>query len=86
MTSSHRVTRFDRPDENPLEPAQGLDELETRLQSRLVGRVQEFRLEARGSGLVLRGWARTYYAKQLAQHAVMEATDLSILTNAITVS
>jgi hypothetical protein len=35
---------------------------------------------------VLRGRARTYYAKQLAQHAVMQATALPILRNEIEVS
>jgi len=33
----------------------------------------------------LRGRAKTYYAKQLAQHAVMEATDLPVLANEIEV-
>ena len=86
MMSSQRVTGFDSPPESPLEPSHRLDVLETLLQSRLVGRIQEFRLEVRGSGLVLRGCARTYYAKQLAQHAVMDATNLPILANAIAVS
>jgi hypothetical protein len=39
----------------------------------------------RGCGLVLTGQASTYYAKQLAQHAVMEATALPILANEIDV-
>jgi hypothetical protein len=37
-------------------------------------------------GLILCGRARTYYAKQRAQHAVMEATGLPILANEIEVS
>jgi len=37
-------------------------------------------------GLVLRGRAQTYYAKQLAQHAVVEAAGLPILANEIEVS
>lgn len=63
-----------------------LDQLAAHLQNRLSGRVLDLRLEAHGAGLVLRGSARTYYAKQLAQHAVMEATDVPILANAIAVS
>jgi hypothetical protein len=55
------------------------------VQTRLLGRVHEFRLEASAAGLVLRGCARTYYAKQLAQHAVMDATDVPILANEIAV-
>ena len=63
-----------------------LDQLEAHLRDRLGGRVFDLRLEVCGQGLVLRGHARTYYAKQLAQHAVMEATNLPILANAIAVS
>jgi hypothetical protein len=62
-----------------------LEQLETRVQARLNGRVRHFRLVVRGCGLVLTGQARTYYAKQLAQHAVMEATALPILANEIDV-
>jgi hypothetical protein len=59
--------------------------IETHVQSRLHGRVREFRLLERGGWLVLRGQARTYYAKQLAQQAVLEATDLPIAANEIEV-
>ena len=62
-----------------------LDELEARLQSCLSGRVSGLRLRFHGDGLILRGWTRTYYAKQLAQHAVMAATKLPILANEIEV-
>jgi hypothetical protein len=63
-----------------------LEQLETRVQSRLNGRVRHFRLVVRECGLILTGHARTYYAKQLAQHEVMEATALPILANEIEVS
>jgi hypothetical protein len=62
-----------------------MEQLETHVQSRLNGRVQHFRLVVRGCGLILTGHARTYYAKQLAQHAVMEATALPIVANEIDV-
>ena len=62
-----------------------LEQLEARVQSRLMGRVRDFRLSLRGDGLVLQGHAPTYYAKQLAQHAVLEATALPILANEIQV-
>jgi hypothetical protein len=52
----------------------------------LGGRLRDFRLEVRDGGIVLRGRAPTYHAKQLAQHAVMSATDLPILRNEIEVS
>jgi hypothetical protein len=63
-----------------------IEQLETHVQSRLNGRVRNFRLVVRECGLVLTGQARTYHAKQLAQHAVMEATALPILVNDINVS
>jgi hypothetical protein len=72
------VARLDSPHEL-------LCQLETHLRTRLIDRVCDFSLEARTEGLVLRGHARTYYAKQLAQHAVMDATDLPILANEIAV-
>jgi hypothetical protein len=43
-----------------------LEQLETQVQSRLNGRVRHFRLVVRECGLILTGYARTYYAKQLA--------------------
>ena len=63
-----------------------MGQLELRVQSRLSGRVRNFRLVVRGCGLVLTGQARTYYAKPLAQHAVMEATALPIVANDIDVN
>jgi hypothetical protein len=69
-----------------LAAANGAAELETHLLCRLSGQVHEFRLVVGAGGLVLRGRARTYYAKQLAQHAVMEATGLPILANKIEVA
>jgi hypothetical protein len=63
-----------------------MQQLETHVQSRLNGRVRHFRLAVRGGGLILTGHARTYYAKQFAQHAVMEATALPIRANEIEVS
>jgi hypothetical protein len=62
-----------------------VEQLEARVQSRLLGRVRDLRLLWRGGGLVLQGHAPTYYAKQLAQHAVLEATALPLLANDIQV-
>jgi hypothetical protein len=62
-----------------------VERLESHVHSRLHGRVRNFRLVACRYGLVLTGQARTYYAKQLAQHAVMEATSLPIAANEIDV-
>jgi hypothetical protein len=62
-----------------------VEQLESHLQCRLNGRVRHFRLVVRESGLILMGHAHTYYGKQLAQHAVMDATWLPILANDIAV-
>jgi hypothetical protein len=59
--------------------------MEAHIQSRLGGHVREFRLVVVDRGLILRGRAHTYYAKQLAQHAVMDATGLPILASEIEV-
>jgi hypothetical protein len=59
---------------------------EERVRCRLSGLVREFRLELRSDGLVLRGLARTYYAKQMAQHAALEASGLPLVANEIEVS
>ena len=74
-----------------VEPSVGLprppevEHLEARVQSRLTGRVRDLRLLWRGGGLVLQGHAPTWYAKQLAQHEVLEATALPLLANEIQV-
>ena len=62
-----------------------VDQLQAHLQSRLLGKVQGFQLILQDRGLILRGQSHTYYAKQLAQHAVMEAAGLPILANEIEV-
>jgi hypothetical protein len=64
----------------------GLDELESRVQCRIGGRVLHFHLDWCEGGLVLHGHSLTYYAKQLAQHAVMAATKLPIRANEIEVA
>lgn len=63
-----------------------LDRIGQRVQHQLIGRLDDFRLKGGANGLVLRGRTRTYYAKQLAQHAVMAATDLPISRNEIEVA
>jgi hypothetical protein len=62
-----------------------VEQLETQVLARLSGRVRNLRLLAQDQGLILRGRVPTYYAKQLAQHAVMTATALPILANEIEV-
>jgi osmotically-inducible protein OsmY len=69
-----------------LATADGATEVESRILCRLAGKVRHFRLLASDKGVILRGQAHTYYARQLAQHAVMEATSLRIVANEIEVS
>lgn len=59
--------------------------LETQLQARLGSQVRNLRVVCRTTGVILKGRARTYYAKQLAQHSVMEITSLAVLANEIEV-
>jgi hypothetical protein len=62
-----------------------LDQLEARLEGQLSGRVRDLHLLVSRQGVVLRGSAHSYYAKQLAQHALMRVTQLPILANEIEV-
>jgi hypothetical protein len=61
------------------------DLAEAHILSRLGGRVRNLEVLFREQGLVLRGHAATYHAKQLAQHAAMEVTGLLVLANEIEV-
>ncbi len=63
-----------------------LDELEAHVQCCLGSQIRDFRVRCQACGLVLTGHTHTYYAKQLAQQAVMEASDLPIVANDIEVS
>lgn len=61
------------------------ERLECLLQRRLGNRIRDLRVSLLPSGLVLRGRASTYHAKQLAQHAAMELGSTPILANDIEV-
>lgn len=52
---------------------------------KLRGWLSGLRLELHAGGVVMRGTARSFYAKQLAQHAVMTGTALPIVRNEIEV-
>ncbi len=62
-----------------------LHDLEERLQTDLGSRVRNITLQAWDGGVIIRGTAHTYHAKQLAQHAVMAATGYRIVANEIEV-
>jgi len=61
-------------------------QLEMRVRVRLGGQIRDFRVVCREGGFVLLGRSRTYYAKQLAQHVVMEATSIPIIANEVEVN
>jgi hypothetical protein len=63
-----------------------LEQLVVEIQKELRGRLQAFDVKRQDNGIVLLGRVGTYYAKQLAQHAVMRATVLPIVANEIEVS
>lgn len=69
------------------EPTIAIDKerLQRLLTLRLGTRIRELRLVFQQSGLILRGRSETYHAKQVAQHAAMELTDVPILANEIEV-
>jgi hypothetical protein len=63
----------------------GIDNLKGNVRRQLNGKVRDFRLLLQDNGLILQGYAFTHYVKQLAQHAIMQATRLPILANEIEV-
>src|SRR5262245_54398307 len=77
MTSPTTVEQANQP--SP--PQHERDQLQVHLQGQLNGRGCDFRAAPRGRGLILRGRSRSYYGKQSAQHAVMEAVILPIVAN-----
>jgi len=62
-----------------------LAQIEEHVRHRLAGLLRDFQLVFRDNGWVLRGHAHTYYAKQLAQHAIMEASSIPIHANELEV-
>jgi osmotically-inducible protein OsmY len=65
---------------NPVVPGL-ISVLEAHVKHQLGGRVSHFQVLFDGKSLVLRGQTRSQYARQLAQQAVMEITDLTIVAN-----
>ena len=61
------------------------NELERQVQVRTGRRVRELAIELRPELVILRGYAATYYVKQLAQHGVRDMLPHVSLENAIVV-
>jgi hypothetical protein len=66
-------------------PVANGEQVEAAVRKRLGGRVRELRVVVQGGAVILRGQAFTYYAKQLAQHMIMEEIKLPIRANEIEV-
>ena len=62
-----------------------LDQVSRAVRRQLQGRLQDFQVWPDRQGLILSGRVRSYYAKQLAQHVVMQQTDSLIVRNEIAV-
>ncbi len=69
-----------------------LEEINTRLcgvaarvKGQLGGQLHDFQMNLHNNGLILQGWVLTYYAKQVAQEAVMQHSGLEIVINEIVV-
>jgi hypothetical protein len=58
-----------------------LARIEEHVRCRLAGLIRSFEIVFRDNGLVITGHVHTFYAKQLAHHAVMEASNLPIRAN-----
>jgi hypothetical protein len=61
-------------------------EIVRNVQGELGNRIRHLQIVAQAEGLILRGRARTYYTKQLVQHAVMRLTSRRVLANEIEVN
>lgn len=59
--------------------------VEARVLHLMSGRVRDFRVQIRETGLVIRGRTRTYHAKQLVRQAAMEVANLPILADEVEV-
>lgn len=79
MDDESKAPMFDVP------TADAITELEQHVRDRMCGQLHGFRLLSGKLGLVLLGRTQTYHAKQLAQHALTEITDLPIQANELEV-
>ena len=68
-----------------LTTADGITEMEMKVECLLDGDIHNFQILVEDKGLTLQGQTRTYHAKQLAYDLVLEASDLPILANEIEV-
>lgn len=54
-------------------------QLEARIHASLGGRIRDLQVSLHEKYVVLRGWTKTFHAKQLAQHCVMSTVGRPLL-------
>ena len=86
VTEEEREKKVDEQFVNQIATDNLLERIAETIRCRLGGRVRNLQLIINDEGLVIRGCVRTYYAKQLAQHAAMQLTTLPIRANEIEVT
>jgi hypothetical protein len=62
-----------------------IDNITGSVRRQLNSKVRDFRVLLQDNGVILQGYAVTFYAKPLAQHAMMQAIRLPIVANDIEV-
>lgn len=60
--------------------------LEHSIRERTGKRVRDLSIEVKGERIILRGYAKSFHVKQLAQHGVLDLLPRAKLINAIEVS
>lgn len=65
--------------------SEALEQIQQEIHRNLSLHVHNFRIRAVDEGLILEGRTKTYYGKQLVQHAIMDVTDFPIVSNNIVV-
>jgi hypothetical protein len=63
-----------------------VERVEAHVRSRVWGQIKGLELLVLDRGIHIRGRACTYYVKQLAQHAVLETSQLPLAANEIEVA
>jgi len=63
-----------------------LGQIEEMLQFRLGHRIRDLRIWVEPHGIILSGYAASYYDKQMAQHMIRELTNLGVGDNRIVVN
>jgi hypothetical protein len=61
------------------------ERIKANVRDRVHGLVSNFQVEIQDQGMVLQGRTHSYYAKQLVQHAALQAAGMPLLANRVEV-